>query len=361
MNFEITNELKKNKSHDSLIAEYMDKITANCEQKMPTNKKQIKVQDGLIDIPTVKTYHHLLSHNYSVNQLKIFAKNYKLKISGNKPLLVSRIYSYLYFSSYIMQIQKVCRGFLARKYKLLHGPAAILRKICNNATDFITMEPIEEINFHQFISYKDVDGFIYGFDITSLHNLFSKGEKAMTNPYNRTAFPSDLIKNIKSLIRLGRILSIQINLKFEDDMKNISSEKAVQLRALAIFQAIDALGNYSDPKWFLSLTKPELINFVKELMDIYNYRAQLTDQVKRAICPPNGSPFNSLSISHLVNETNINVARNSILNILDKFVNSGIDNDSKSLGAIYVLGALTMVNQTAATSLPWLFQSMNYF
>jgi hypothetical protein len=47
--------------------------------------------------------------------------------------------------------------------------------------------------------------------------------------------------------------------------------------------------------------------------------------------------------------------------VLENLVNIGTDKDSKALGAYYVLGALTLVNSDAATSLPWLFQSVNYF
>ena len=49
-----------------------------------------------------------------------------------------------------------------------------------------------------------------------------------------------------------------------------------------------------------------------------------------------------------------------ILEILEKMVNTGTDSGNKSLGAYYVLGALTMVNTDAAASLPWLFQSVSY-
>ena len=52
--------------------------------------------------------------------------------------------------------------------------------------------------------------------------------------------------------------------------------------------------------------------------------------------------------------------RKIILEILEKFVNSGIDKDSKCLGTYYVLGALTIVNLDAANSLPWLFQAFSY-
>ena len=357
----MTDILKKNKSHDSLIEEYLNNITAKCEEKMPVIKKPTKVSDDKISIPTIKTYNELIYNNYNVTQLKNFAKHYKLKISGNKPQLVSRIYSYLYFSSYIIKIQKVFRKMLVKKYKELHGPASLNRKMCTNTDDFVSMEPIEEINFHQFISYKDSDNFIYGFDITSLHNLFLKSGDEIKNPYNRNKIPDFVFKNIRSLIRLGKILKININLNFEDDTKKLSNEKAIELKGVTLFQNIDALGNYSNSNWFFTLNRNQLIKFIRELMDIWNYRAQLPNQTKRNICPPLGDPFRSLSIQYVITEENLWNVKKTILDVMEKLVNSGVDKDSKALGAYYVLGALTLVNTEAATSLPWLFQSVNYF
>jgi hypothetical protein len=354
-------DILKKKSHDSLIEEYLNNITSKCEEKMHVIKKPTKVSDDKISIPTIKTYNDLIYNNYNVTQLKNFAKHYKLKISGNKPQLVSRIYSYLYFSYYIIKIQKVFRKMLVKKYKELHGPASLNRKICTNTDDFVSMEPIEEINFHQFISYKDTDNFIYGFDITSLHNLFLKSGDEIKNPYNRNKIPDIVFKNIRSLIRLGKILKITINLNFEDDTKKLSNEKAIELKGVTLFQNIDALGNYSNSNWFLSLNRNQLIKFIRVLMDIWNYRAQLPNQIKRNICPPIGDPFRSLSIQYVITEENLWNVKKAILDVMEKLVNSGVDKDSKALGAYYVLGALTLVNTEAATSLPWLFQSVNYF
>jgi hypothetical protein len=357
----MTDILKKNKSIETLIDEYLNSITSKCVDKMPVVKKTTKVCNDKLDIPTIKTYNELVYNNYNVTQLKSFAKHYKLKITGNKPQLLSRIYSYLYFSSYIIKIQKVLRSFLVKKYKILHGPASLNRKLCTNTDDFISMEPIEEINFHQFISYKDVDGFIYGFDITSLHNLFLKSDEEIKNPYNRNLIPDSVFKNIRSLIRLSRILNIHINLSFEDDTKKVSNEKAIELRAIALFQTIDLLGNYSNADWFLNLNRNQLIKFIRELMDIWNYRAQLPNQTKRNICPPVGDPFRYLSIPYINTEQNLWNIKKVLIEIMEKFVNSGVDKDNKALGAYYVLGALTLVSTEAATSLPWLFQSVNYF
>jgi hypothetical protein len=357
----MTDTLKKNKSNDSLLEEYLNNITEKCEANMPVIKKRIKLSDDKIKTPTIHTFNDLVYNSYNVTQLKGFAKYYKLKISGNKQQLLSRLYSYLYFSSYIIKIQKIFRGRLVKKYKDLHGPASMNRKLCTNSDDFVSMEPVEEINFHQFISYKDKDEFIYGFDINSLHNLFLKTNDDIKNPYNRNLIPESLFKNIRSLIRIGKILNINIKLNFDDDTKNVSSEKAIELRALTLFQNIDSLGNYSNANWFLSLNRNQLIKFIRELMDIWNYRAQLPIQTKRNICPPIGDPFRNLSIQYINVEQNLWNVKKVLLEVMEKMINSGVDKDNKALGAYYVLGALTLVNSEAATSMPWLFQSVNYF
>jgi hypothetical protein len=353
----------KTKSSEILIDDYMNKITSNCEKNIPIIKKQIKINDEVIIVPNIKNYNEITNYNYNISQLKNFTKYYKLKSCGNKNQLVNRIYSYLYLSSYIIKIQKIFRGLIVKKYTSLHGPAAFNRKLCTNTNDFITMEPIEEIGFHQFLSYKDVDGFIYGFDIISLHNLFlkSKNMESIKNPYNRNVIPELVVKTIKSLIRLSRIIKIHINLHYEDDIQNISYEKAIELRALSLFQNIDSLGNYSNPQWFLSLNRIQLIKFIRELNDIWNYRSQLSNEIKRNISPPFGDPFRNLNLPYIYTEQNIMNVKKVILEVLEKLVNNGIDKDSKSLGAYYILGSLTLVNETASLSLPWLFESFSYF
>ena len=355
--------ISKSYKNTENIDEYLSIITARCEKNMQTVKKTLKINDDNIVIPTIKNYDEISNFNYNLSQLKMIAKTYKLKISGNKNQLITRVYSYLYFSSFIIKIQKIFRGLIARKYKNLHGPASFKRKMCTNSGDFITMEPLEEINFHQFLSYKDNDGFIYGFDIISLHNLFlkSKDIDSVQNPFNRSLIPESVIKTIRSLIRLSRILKIHINLHYQDDTEGLPVEKVVELRALSLFQTIDSLGNYSSPQWFLSLDKMHLIKYVRELIDIWNYRSQINNETKRKICPPHGDPFRHFNMTYIHTESNLHNVKKVILEVMEKLVNSGVDKDSKSLGAIYVLGGLTLVNSDAATSIPWLFQSFAYF
>lgn len=351
------------KKNSDIMNDYINKITNNCLNNIPQIKNVLKINDENISIPTLNNCNDLFKYNYNLTQLKNIAKNYKLKISGNKTELLNRVYSFLRFSLYITKIQKVFRGRIVRKYNLLHGPASLNRKMCTNTDDFVTMEPLEEMNYHQFLSYKDEDGFIYGFNIISLYNLFlkSKNIESVRNPYNRNIIPESVIKNIKSIIKFSVILKIHIDLDYEDDTNGLSNEKVIELRALSLFQNINALGNYSDSQWFLSLTKLQLIKFIKELADIWNYRAQIDQQTKNNICPPQGNPFRYLNMNFIYTESDMSNIRKVILEVLEKFVNIGIDQDSKYLGACYVLGALTIVNENAASSLPWLFQSFGYF
>lgn len=348
--------LKKNKEE---MEEYMKNIQLKHENVFQTNESKDKITNESIVIPKFENYSDIIRYNYNLTQLKLIAKNYKIKLNGNKNELVSRIFYHLFFSYYLIKIQKIFRGFIVKKYIEYRGPAILKRDLCNNSEDFVTMDPIEKINFHQFFSYKDMDGFIYGFDIISFHNLVlkSKDVNSVQNPYNRNIIPENVIKSLKYIIKIGRILKININLIYKDDTQSVSNEKAVELRALNLFQNIDSLGNYSNYKWFLSLNRYQVVKFIKELSDIWNYRAELSHETKRNVCPPNGDPFRNLSVHYLNTESNMCNIKNVTLEVLERFVNIGINNDSKSLGAYYVLGALTLVNSDAAIALPWLFQS----
>jgi hypothetical protein len=349
----------------------MNKLVFKYEKNIRMNKKLIKLNnDHEQDMThvTIYDYKKLTEYNYNIQQLKIIAKGYKLKLSGNKKELLNRIYIFLFLSSYIIKIQKLFRGRLQRKFNTFFGPALKNREICTNNTDFVTMEDLKDVPYGQFYSFKDNDGRIYGFDIASIYNLIYKNIDSINiskiggvNPYNRNKIPTFVMIDLKMIIRTSKILKIFINLDFENDIGNVSTSKSVEMKALALFQNIDSLGNYSSPEWFLTLNRNQLIKFLRELSDIWNYRAQLSNEVKQNICPPIGDPFRNINISYIMNETDLLNIKKNILDILEKFVNTGIDRDSRTLGSYYVLGALTLVNESAASALPWLFQSVSFF
>lgn len=341
--------------------EYIDTISNKCAQNIPIFKMKEKVNDDNISIPKFNEYNWIYKNNYSVSQLKTIAKNYKLKVTGNKPQLVTRLFSFLFLSHTILKVQKVFRGKLRRRYNNCHGPAAKDRRLCTNDTDFYSMDELKDLPIEQFFSFKDEDGFIYGFDLLSIYNLVYKCNGVIRNPYNRHPISSKVIDNLKLLLRLSKLFKIQICTEIKDITLEVSCKKSLELRILALFQNIDSLGNYSDSKWFLNLNRNQLCRLIRELIDIWAYRANLSEDIKREICPPVGNPFGRLSsFSQLQHSDNLDEIRKYVLEVLEKFVNTGVNRDSKSLGAYYVLGALTLVSVEAATALPWLYQALNY-
>jgi len=352
------------------VDEYMNKLVFKYEKNIRMNKKLNKLNDEneIIHIVTIHDYNKLTENNYNLQQLKTMAKFYKLKLSGNKKELITRLYLFLFFSYYVVKIQKIFRGRLQRKFDCYFGPGLKKREICTNDTDFVTMDDLKDIEYGQFYSFKDNDGRVYGFDIASIYNLIYKNTDSINiskiggiNPYNRNKIPSFVMIDLKMIVRTSKILKININLDFDTNLGNVSNTKTVEMRTLTLFQNIDSLGNYSSPEWFLTLNRNQLIKFLRELSDIWNYRAQLSNEIKQKICPPTGDPFRNINLSYIMNENDLLNIKKIILDILEKFVNNGVDRDSKTLGAYYVLGALTLVNDSAATSLPWLFQSVSYF
>jgi hypothetical protein len=313
-------------------------------------------------IPTLTNYLFILNKKLNINSLKIFLKHYNLKITGNKSILLSRLFNYFYLSTPAIKIQKLFRGHLQRKCNLYHGSAFFNRELCTNTNDFLTMDDLKELRFSQFFSYKDIDGFIYGFDIISLHNLYIKSGKNILNPYNRNKIPDDVYQNLKNVIRLSKLLKIDINIEIQDINMDISIKKSLELRILDLFQNINSLGNYSEPTWFSTLNIQSLHKFTRELFDIWEYRAQLSFETKKLIYPPYGELFYNININYIfTHEPNIINIQKIVLSLMEKLVNSGVEKDNRTLGSYFVLSALTLVSENAASSLPWLYQSVSHF
>ena len=319
-----------------------------------------KYQDNKFTIPLYTQSSHIITNNYKVTQLKMICKKYKIKSTGNKEEIRNRIYNYLRLSNYAIIIQRALIRYIVKVYNSLRGPAIHNRSLCVNETDFYSMDNIKSIAHEQFYSYKDKDGMIYGFDIKSLYQMFLKGTK-INNPYNRNDLPEDVKKDIKKIIKLSkgikRIAKCKVPVVTEEDVTNLTPLQHIESRVLDIFQIMDMMDFCTNTDWFLSLSRLSLIKFIRDLYDIWNYRANLSFQIKKKICPPYGNPYTNINIG-LVSTYNQPLLQNAALNIIEKLVKSGVDMDSRYLGSSYVLCGLTLVNIEARNTLPWLYESV---
>ena len=247
----------------------------------------------------------------------------------------------------MIKSQRIVREYIKNKEKLLRGPGFLNKNKCNNREDFLTFEPLEEIIDTYFFSFRDDDGFIYGFDIRSFNKLIDSN---MDNPYNRNKIPKLAISNLKNLVN---------NKKYElEEIQTIKSkEQKMNHRIMDVFQKIDLLETYAggtNINWFINLTKQQLKLYYKVLEDIWNYRSELSFIRKEEIVP-NIKMF-PISVQTFYNLTNQNKMRKIILNEMDKLIDSSDKREDKILGSYYVLIGLVEISLEASEALPWLVQ-----
>jgi len=354
--------LKRRRNYDaSRLEGFLETIRANATadfKTAPLAKK--KCTDDIFTIPTYDNYECLLSLKYKKEQLKIIAKHYGIKLSGTNSELIARIYTHIKMSGFTIRIQRVLRGYLQRYTNKLRGPAFLNRSLCTNTDDFLTMEDIKNIRYTQFVSYRDDDGFVYGFDVISLYNLkqnTSLGED-VKNPYTRTPISKQVFVQMNRLLKIMKRVyksPIDIDIEKEDEIDLTISD-----RVNRIFMEMDSHGHYTCPSWFTSLDRGGLIRFIQELSDIWFYRASLTPAVRYTICPHDPLQHYSLFINILRLEENVEQIREKVIHIIETVIFSGVDSSARALGVIYVLQSFTLVNYNARQTMPWLYEAVAY-
>lgn len=313
--------------------------------------------------PSFTNCNMILEYNFTVKQLNNLLVYYNVPLGGTKREIIIRIFTYLKLNKNAIKIQKIFRGVLQRNYLSFLGPAFKNKSLCNNNIDFFTMDDFTNLKLTEFFSYKDDDGFIYGFDIVSFYNLIKTAQhNTALNPYNRNQIPLIAINNMKKILEYNKIFNIKLDINIEP---KISTQiKSVDIRAFELFRNIDYLGNYTNHQWFLSLNIYKLLKLMREIDEVWTFRLNIPAEVKRNIYPPYGDLFRNVRIRvHGLADTldTLNLLRSQALVVMERLVNSGVDTDSRSLGSCYVLGALTLVSDAAATAMPWLYQSFSYF
>ena len=177
--------------------------------------------------------------------------------------------------------------------------------------------------------------------------------KNIENPYTRKKI------NLEDQIRFKKIsiLAKFLQIPYKSEQQKLTAQQKLDFNILDIFQKIEALGFLVNPQWFKELSLANTIIFLRELYDIWNYRANLSQLVKQEISPPFGNPFSVIQINSIHHKNLIDLKTLSIL-ILNKLVNPLSNDSNKYLGACYILQALTLVSPNAAISLPWLYQTV---
>tara|TARA_Y200000002_G_scaffold299412_2_gene254303 strand:- start:19258 stop:20397 length:1140 start_codon:yes stop_codon:yes gene_type:complete len=346
---------------------------------------------------------------YKHETLKSVCKDNKLKVTGNKTVLSERIISHFEKIKNVIKIQTHIRMYQGKLHVNYRGPAIKQRSLCNNQTDFVTLEPLTDISFNYFFSYKDKNDFIYGFNISSLI-CHLRTNKKFYNPYNRIPIHDNVKKLIlkvynnnffidpefkqhnkffyfkkNSIINLQRFHHIlqsiqtsnvenynpslnirrlhtvtQMNAEMHERYYNIihiRNTLSLDQRIEKIFIEIDNLGNYTNSVWF-NLTHMQYVRLYRALWDIWTFRGHISPQFKIFISPFY-DPFEGIfpNYRYAQNISNINI-KTACLIVFENLIYPGIDIEHRKIGALHALSALTLASQNARFALPWLYESL---
>ena len=224
------------------------------------------------------------------------------------------------------------------------------RKKNVNIEDCGTLLPIFLIPQKYYIEYLDQETkLMYAFDLRTLNKLMEKG----VNPYNIKAF-SNKFKNTY-VEKIKQLAKKNIPITFEKE--KLTAEQEYTQKIVDIFHKYDMLGQYTDIKWFEDLSFNDLVKLYKGAYDLFDYRAQLTSEMKKRIIK-SGTAFRRLI--HDIDFLTIQhekFLQNEILNEFERFVTEGDDIENKKLGSNLMMTALVEVNPDAAIALPHLVQS----
>ena len=309
------------------------------------------INDNMIDIDNFTG----LDKDYLKSDLlyyKIHKMRNKSPMSSKKELFLEikdhinslKRYEYDEYKNNIILVQSLARG------KIIRQKNENLK--CNNDEDFYTYDELKNIEPKYFYSYKDKSSIRWGFDIRSLDKLIQMG---YPNPYTTEDIPSNVILEVKNKMNI-----LKKEAGYEDLTDSIVRDRkeTIKQKIVDLFSFIEQSGYTCHIEWFTSLSVRRLKELYRQLEDIWNYRSQLSQQMKRNICPPNANIFRTPMIE-VMNYSCKEDLQELILNEVNKFTQAQTDSDRK-LGFMYFLIAFGMVSpQCYHAHVDWLSFMMN--
>ena len=319
------------------------------------NNKYLTILDYLYD-KTLKTSQLQLKNSFNHYKLNKFynTKNinkddinkfYKTKLSS---LFETVLLSYINIEK-ITKLQKVWRQTIINSKIKIHGPAFNNKSLCNNDTDFYNFDPITEIPDKYFFSFMDEDSFIYGFHVESFINLIASNVN-IVNPYNRVKISRDIKDKARYI--WSKLNKNKEQSNYVSNIRTRDIKTRVKNKCINALQKIDMFGYQTNIDWIMNLSLNRCRNFFKSIKAYWEYKAGLCDNVKGRIVPF-GNPFLSINRNKIYN-INKFIVLETILDLINIIISSGVADDDKNQGCILVLMALNEVNADCGRSNNWL-------
>jgi hypothetical protein len=254
-----------------------------------------------------------------------------------------------------VRVGPVWRRWLARRA----GPLLRFREESNNPFDFFSADPVEEIPLRDFVSFVDA-GKGYIMDIKSAVSLLehaAKSGEVPVNPFNRAPLPAVFKSRVARHGKTAQWESLAAAIPAVNAAGGAGAAPAESLAITDTFRVMEDLGYYTDPEWFMDLSRLQLQRMYLELADIWYHRAGLSGADRNRIVPLPGNPFSTPVATVLVMQQR--ALRPVLLKTCQLLVTSATARGDRQTGVMYVLGVLAMVSTGASAAYPWLVEMLS--
>ena len=239
------------------------------------------------------------------------------------------------------------RGAWSRWLARRAGPLLWFREESNNPADFFSADPVESIPISNIVSFVS-EGKGYIMDIQSAISLIEHATTAKEvpqNPFNRAPLPSLFLKRVAARTQKKKAWAV---------LQPMSDAQKLALATTDVFRLIEDLGYYTDPSWFMELSRLQLQRLYMELADIWFHRAALSPQDRHRIVAGARGPFGVPVSTAIIMQQK--ALRPLLLKTCQAMVSTATNRADCQLGVMYVLGALSIVSAGAGTAYPWLVE-----
>ena len=359
------------------------------DNKISCLKDTVDNKTSCLKYPDDNKISCLINH-FKLNDLKSIAKQHSLHHSGTKQSVAQRICTHFHKFKHCLTIQRIFRGHLVRAW-VANGFIRHAKK-CVNETDGYTLEPFTEIPLRRMICIRErINGhtYYYGFDVLSLIPVIKQTldlKRQPVNIYTRNEIPTKTVSKIILIYYLVRAqypdLCKEIHQASSTDLflqlrgtrrraqpatqqnaQSVLAErhaKPVLTRIEDVFNEMHYLGNYVNSDWFKNLNVYECITFYEWLAEIWYNRMDISQTIRQSISP-HRDPLSNTSMYDRWSRCNTPEDVLCVcIETMEYMVLDGVDEDSRKLGAMYVLCALTAVSYDTRCAFPWLYETIAY-
>jgi hypothetical protein len=223
--------------------------------------------------------------------------------------------------------------------------------LATNEEEFASLEPLASIPTPYVFTFVDLQHKLWVFDIRSLAASPRNGA-ALRNPYNRVSLEASVVARYEArMLWLQRRSYCRIVYSPSTDL---TVRQRWNHRILEVFLTLDSLGFIVNPVWFEELTPPQHMYFRYQLDDIWSRRVKPED--REAILPGiTGRSGGRLFTRRLFPGIGPDTTAAETLQIIERLTTASPDKALRTLGALYILAALTTVSEQAREAYPWLW------